>query len=253
IISVADTFDALTSERPYRAAMSHREAFALLGSEAAAQLDADAVRAFRSHYGGHRRVAVWAVLVNGGRQLVQPLLGRSGLSAAAGTSKVAAASLATVALSGAALQADDGRRAEAEPFAAEPASGRVVSSARGGADSRDGDGAPRDRRRVGAQDGPRGRAASPADAGDAGLRGDGADSGGDSAGPAPADRPRSSPSPDPSRPKEPEPEPTPVRDAVRTVEETADEVVKVVPPLDPALPEVPAVELPRLPRADDLD
>ncbi|MEX2447970.1 MAG: HD-GYP domain-containing protein, partial [Solirubrobacterales bacterium] len=32
IIAVADTFDALTSERPYRAAMSHREAFALLGS-----------------------------------------------------------------------------------------------------------------------------------------------------------------------------------------------------------------------------
>ena len=62
IIAVADTFDAITSERPYRRARSHREALAVLAAESGKQLDARAVEAFRSSYSSRRSVASVAVL-----------------------------------------------------------------------------------------------------------------------------------------------------------------------------------------------
>ena len=46
IIAVADTFDALTSDRAYRAAGSQERARDVLAAEAGSQLDADAVAAF---------------------------------------------------------------------------------------------------------------------------------------------------------------------------------------------------------------
>ncbi|MDX6594990.1 MAG: hypothetical protein QOI72_372 [Solirubrobacterales bacterium] len=46
IVAVADTFDAATSSRPYREAMTEREALRLLWSEAGRQLDPKAVAAF---------------------------------------------------------------------------------------------------------------------------------------------------------------------------------------------------------------
>jgi HD-GYP domain-containing protein (c-di-GMP phosphodiesterase class II) len=55
IVAVADTFDALTSVRPYRSASRHRDALVLLSAEAGAQLDPDAVRAFCDYYTGPRR------------------------------------------------------------------------------------------------------------------------------------------------------------------------------------------------------
>jgi len=54
IVAVADTFDALTSTRPYRPASRHREALALLDLEAGSQLDPGAVAAFRAYYSGPR-------------------------------------------------------------------------------------------------------------------------------------------------------------------------------------------------------
>lgn len=57
IIAVADTFDALTSNRPYRNANSHRRALGIIGAEAGAQLDAAAVAAFLSRYSSRRSVA----------------------------------------------------------------------------------------------------------------------------------------------------------------------------------------------------
>jgi putative nucleotidyltransferase with HDIG domain len=45
IVAVADVFDALTSERPYRAAMSRRAALELLAGEAGVTLDPQAVAA----------------------------------------------------------------------------------------------------------------------------------------------------------------------------------------------------------------
>jgi putative nucleotidyltransferase with HDIG domain len=98
IIAVADTFDAITSTRPYRSALRHKVALALLAEEAGSQLDPDVVRAFRSYYSGHRRVAAWALALNGPRQLLASLVGEAKL---AGT--VTAATLATVAAGGAVI------------------------------------------------------------------------------------------------------------------------------------------------------
>jgi putative nucleotidyltransferase with HDIG domain len=53
IVAVADTFDALASSRPYRPAKHSDEALELLEAEAGAQLDPDAVTAFRGYYSRH--------------------------------------------------------------------------------------------------------------------------------------------------------------------------------------------------------
>jgi len=52
IVTVADTFDAATSTRPYREAMAEREALSLLWSEAGRQLDPKVVAAFCAYYSG---------------------------------------------------------------------------------------------------------------------------------------------------------------------------------------------------------
>ncbi len=54
IVAVADTFDAVTSTRPYREAMAEREALSLLWSEAGRQLDPKVVAAFCAYYTGPR-------------------------------------------------------------------------------------------------------------------------------------------------------------------------------------------------------
>ena len=59
IIAVADTFDAITSTRPYRSASPHKKAIDILRSEAGTRLDPDVVRAFCSHYEGRRSLALW--------------------------------------------------------------------------------------------------------------------------------------------------------------------------------------------------
>ena len=61
IIAVADTFDAVTSRRPYRAARPHREALQILKDDAGVRLDPAVVHAFRSHYVGWRPLAVWGL------------------------------------------------------------------------------------------------------------------------------------------------------------------------------------------------
>jgi putative nucleotidyltransferase with HDIG domain len=54
IVAVADTFDAVTSSRPYRDAMVEHEALSLLWSEAGRQLDPNVVAAFCAYYAGSR-------------------------------------------------------------------------------------------------------------------------------------------------------------------------------------------------------
>ncbi|MDQ6778594.1 MAG: HD-GYP domain-containing protein, partial [Actinomycetota bacterium] len=64
IIAVADTFDAITSERPYRPAKAHKAAIEILRREAGAQLDPDAVGAFCSVYFGRRPLGLWIGATN---------------------------------------------------------------------------------------------------------------------------------------------------------------------------------------------
>ena len=47
MIAVADTFDALTTNRAYRAARSSAEALAIMEKEAGTQLDPDCVAVFK--------------------------------------------------------------------------------------------------------------------------------------------------------------------------------------------------------------
>ncbi|HEX3511550.1 MAG TPA: HD-GYP domain-containing protein [Solirubrobacteraceae bacterium] len=60
VIAVADTFDAITSKRPYRAAKSHKRALDVLKSESGRQLDADAVAAFTASYSSRRSICAVA-------------------------------------------------------------------------------------------------------------------------------------------------------------------------------------------------
>ena len=58
IIAVADTFDALTSTRPYRPGCRHKKALDILRAEAGTQLDPRAVGAFLRYYTGRRGLRV---------------------------------------------------------------------------------------------------------------------------------------------------------------------------------------------------
>ena len=60
IIAVADTFDAITSERPYRHAAPQEEALDILSHEAGHKLDPRAVRAFLAYYKGRAPSAFWS-------------------------------------------------------------------------------------------------------------------------------------------------------------------------------------------------
>jgi len=70
IISIADTFDAITSARPYRAARPHRQALKILRAEAGTQLDGDAVAAFCSVYAGRRPLSAWVAVTDLGERLL---------------------------------------------------------------------------------------------------------------------------------------------------------------------------------------
>jgi putative nucleotidyltransferase with HDIG domain len=77
IISVADTFDAITSNRTYRRASHHKRALDVLAAEAGKQLDGDAVAAFRGYYRGHRTVALSALIASAPQRLLTWLGGAS--------------------------------------------------------------------------------------------------------------------------------------------------------------------------------
>jgi len=81
IIAVADTFDAITSTRPYRNPRTHKQALDVLRGEAGTQLDADAVAAFATYYDARRSVGWAAVLVAAPQRL---LAGVGGVSTGLG-------------------------------------------------------------------------------------------------------------------------------------------------------------------------
>ena len=61
IISVADTFDAVTSSRAYHGSRKHRRALDVISEESGSRLDPDVVAAFLRYYSGKRSVA-WSAL-----------------------------------------------------------------------------------------------------------------------------------------------------------------------------------------------
>lgn len=108
IIAVADTFDALTSTRPYRSANPHRRALDVLRAERGRQLDADAVDAFLAYYSGRRRVAWWSVLTTAPPRLSHWFAGfLQGAGAANATAAFGTAAIAAGALGGAAPLASE--------------------------------------------------------------------------------------------------------------------------------------------------
>ena len=121
IVAVADTFDAITSARPYRPASPHRKALDILIKEAGTQLDADAVRAFRACYTGRRPFAMWMTLL-AFPQRVSTSLGNAGTASAVSITKVVAAA-STVAVVG-------GAAASARPLMVIGASHPVTTAAR---------------------------------------------------------------------------------------------------------------------------
>lgn len=85
IIAVADTFDALTSNRAYRGANTHRRALRIISSEAGNQLDEDVVAAFVSDYSSRRTVAWLALAAVAPERVIAALQGASaGVSASSG-------------------------------------------------------------------------------------------------------------------------------------------------------------------------
>jgi putative nucleotidyltransferase with HDIG domain len=98
IIAVADTFDALTSQRPYRSARPHKKALQIINGEAGVQLDPDAVRAFCSHYSGMRPLAVWVTFTHLPQRFLFPVLSELQASAAS-AAKVAAVTAAAAGVS----------------------------------------------------------------------------------------------------------------------------------------------------------
>jgi hypothetical protein len=82
IIAVADTFDAITSERAYRSAGSQKRALDVLAGEAGTQLDPHAVAAFQQGYSARRSVAWYAagtVIVQRAAYALQSLTSNFGL------------------------------------------------------------------------------------------------------------------------------------------------------------------------------
>src|SRR5271154_1003744 len=88
IIAVADTFDSITANRPYRAARPHKEALDILMGEAGKQLDRDAVRAFCGHYSGRRALTFWASLATLPERAIAQL--SSGMTGVVSVAKVLA-------------------------------------------------------------------------------------------------------------------------------------------------------------------
>ena len=238
IIAVADTFDALTSTRPYRAAKRDREALRILRAEAGTQLDPLAVRAFdRCYNDSFHGLLAWPLLAALPHRIWAPL--ESQLQAATGTmtAKVAtivATTAATGVIPATGIQADprdtnrmpgDEGAAIARTMPSAHHGGRAIVREAGG-----GGGSP-ERPRPSARPGP-----------EPGAGGGGS---GSAAGPAAATQPSAPPPATPSQAPAPPPEPAPadpgpsgsVGDLVSDAGEAVDETVALAPgDLGEALP-----------------
>ena len=96
IIAVADTFDAITSLRPYRSGAPHKKALDVLRQEAGTQLDPAPVRAFIAYYAGRRGSVMWSLATSPQNAFARTV--RSGMPAALMAMIVGAAAVAAVPL-----------------------------------------------------------------------------------------------------------------------------------------------------------
>ena len=130
IIAVADTFDAITSTRPYRAANPHKKAIEILTREAGTQLDGTVVAAFGGYYSGRRTLALWVTLTSVPGRLLSGLGGGANVAAASSIARVMATSALATAAASAVAELDptwSGRRFGAHRGAADPP--RVITVA----------------------------------------------------------------------------------------------------------------------------
>ena len=95
IIAVADTFDAITSRRSYRATRPHSDAIEILRNESGRQLDGQVVRAFIAYYTGKRGIRLWMSFTSGAPSLVDFSL--AGVRQLVSNAAVVAASVSVVA------------------------------------------------------------------------------------------------------------------------------------------------------------
>ncbi len=93
IIAVVDTFDAITSARPYRAAKPHRMALEILREEAGSKLDAEVVDAFVASYHARRPLGIWIIVT----ELVDQLPGWIGGGLVSSGARLAAVAAGTIA------------------------------------------------------------------------------------------------------------------------------------------------------------
>lgn len=94
IIAVADTFDAITSERSYRAGKTHKYALNVLRDEAGKQFDPRAVHAFIAYYRGRWSPALWSAVVSPRSDVIRTL--RTSLVGAAVAAGMSAAAFAGI-------------------------------------------------------------------------------------------------------------------------------------------------------------
>jgi putative nucleotidyltransferase with HDIG domain len=142
IIAVADTFDAMTSSRPYRPARPHKRALEILSEEAGTKLDARAVAAFRGCYSARRSIAWSALVVAAPQRLASWAGGAIGSGGAAplttGLSALGAAALLGGSVMGPSALGDEepaprtGPAAGTTPVAATPAATRDAVRPGGG-------------------------------------------------------------------------------------------------------------------------
>jgi putative nucleotidyltransferase with HDIG domain len=131
IIAVADTFDAITSSRPYRPPRSHKEAIDVLSSESGTQFDAVVVTAFLACYAA-RRPVVRSVFASTVCERVILAIKTSSTSLTAGSVAQALPALGVAGvLATTPASHHDGvnRRYEATPTAAHLVSGRAPTRA----------------------------------------------------------------------------------------------------------------------------
>jgi uncharacterized membrane protein YgcG len=139
IIAVADTFDAITSSRPYRPARQHKQAIKVLKEESGRQLDSQAVDAFLSYYSGRRSIVRWAFLTTAFQRLLAALAGpiesASASSITQGAVAVAASAALGTSLVAPAVQAHHhaGRGSHAQQSHVAEATGLRQASLSGGA------------------------------------------------------------------------------------------------------------------------